>query len=70
MFYELLLVLQSVVDVYGAKIKMLDTGDKIQVDQSHLETVIPAVGKQFQIWIIPFRHCDIPLLSMAFKKSF
>ena len=25
--------------------KMLDSGDKIKVDQSHLETVIPAIGK-------------------------
>ena len=26
-------------------VKMLDSGDKIKVDQSHLETVIPAIGK-------------------------
>ena len=25
---------------------MLDSGDKIKVDQSHLETVIPAIGKE------------------------
>ena len=25
--------------------KMLDSGDKIKVDQSHLETVTPAIGK-------------------------
>lgn len=30
---------------YQAVIKMLDTGDKIRVDQAHVETVIPAIGK-------------------------
>ena len=36
---------QEVKDLYGAVVKMLDSGDKIKVDQSHLETVIPAIGK-------------------------
>ena len=40
-----LFVLQEVQDLYGGVIKMLDSGDKIKVDQTHLETVIPAIGK-------------------------
>ena len=35
---------QTVFDKFGAVIKMLDSGDKIKVDQAHLETVIPALG--------------------------
>ena len=40
-------VLQEVKDVFAAVIKMLDTGDKIKVDQAHVETVIPALGELF-----------------------
>ena len=38
------LFIQEVNDLYRAVIKMMDSGDKIRVDQSHLETVIPAQG--------------------------
>ena len=38
------LFIQEVNDLYRAVIKMVDSGDKIRVDQSHLETVIPAQG--------------------------
>ena len=37
-------LLQEVIDLYGGIVKMLDTGDKVKVDQTHLETVIPAIG--------------------------
>lgn len=39
-------------DVYGGVIKMLDTGDKLKVDQSHLETVIPAIGTEILLALI------------------
>ena len=38
-------LLQEVIDLYGGIVKMLDTGDKVKVDQTHLETVIPAIGE-------------------------
>ena len=28
---------------------MLDSGDKLKVDQTHLETVIPAIGKELKV---------------------
>lgn len=31
---------------YQAVIKMLDTNEKIRIDQAHVETVIPAIGKK------------------------
>ena len=31
---------------YQAVIKMLDTHDKIRLDQVHVETVIPAIGRK------------------------
>ncbi|XP_065091948.1 DNA/RNA-binding protein KIN17 [Ochlerotatus camptorhynchus] len=39
-------VVLDVIDKYRAKIKLLETGDKLKVDQAHLETVIPAISKQ------------------------
>jgi DNA/RNA-binding protein KIN17 len=30
---------------YQAVVKMIDTNDKLRVDQAHVETVIPAIGK-------------------------
>lgn len=32
-------------DKYGAVVKMVDSGDKLKLDQTHVETVIPAPGK-------------------------
>lgn len=39
-------VVLEVIDKYRAKIRLLETGDRLKVDQAHLETVIPAIGKQ------------------------
>lgn len=39
-------VVASVADKHSGVIQMLDSGDKIVVDGAHLETVIPALGKQ------------------------
>ncbi|KAK3610513.1 hypothetical protein CHS0354_008941 [Potamilus streckersoni] len=44
-YYKQKAVVQDVVDLYGGVIKLLDSGDKLKVDQTHLETVIPAKGK-------------------------
>lgn len=44
-YYKQKAVIQEVIDKYRAKIKMLETGEKLKVDQEHLETVIPALEK-------------------------
>jgi len=38
-------VVVDIVDKYSGVIRMLDSGDRIRVDEAHLETVIPALGK-------------------------
>ncbi|KAH8410760.1 hypothetical protein KR222_005836 [Zaprionus bogoriensis] len=48
-FYKQKAVVQEVIDKYRAKIKFLDSGEKLKVDQAHLETVIPALDKQVLI---------------------
>ncbi|KAG8440038.1 hypothetical protein GDO86_005999 [Hymenochirus boettgeri] len=39
-------VIKEVVDRYTAIVKLIDSGDKLKLDQTHLETVIPAPGKK------------------------
>lgn len=41
----LIFLLQEVRDKYTAVVKMIDSGDKLKLDQAHVETVIPAPGK-------------------------
>lgn len=43
-FYKKKGVVQEVKDLYTGIVRMLDTGDKIKIDQTHLETVLPAIG--------------------------
>ena len=44
-FYKKKGVVESVKDKFTGMVKMIETGDKIKIDQAHLETVIPAIGK-------------------------
>ena len=39
-------VVESIKDEFTAIVQMLDSKDKLKIDQSHLETVIPAIGEQ------------------------
>ncbi|NXL19082.1 KIN17 protein, partial [Setophaga kirtlandii] len=39
-------VVKEVIDKYTAIVKVVDSGDKLKLDQTHLETVIPAPGKR------------------------
>ncbi|XP_030746982.1 DNA/RNA-binding protein KIN17 [Sitophilus oryzae] len=48
-FYKQKGIVREVIDKYGAIIKLLDTGKKLKLDQKHLETVIPAIGKLVKV---------------------
>lgn len=48
-FYKQKAVIVEVKDKYTAVVKLLDTGKKLKLDQEHLETVIPAIGKLVRI---------------------
>ncbi|XP_029017490.1 DNA/RNA-binding protein KIN17 isoform X2 [Betta splendens] len=45
-------VVMEVRDKYTAVVKMVDSGDKLKLDQNHVETVIPAPGKQNVLIVI------------------
>ncbi|KAM6304002.1 DNA/RNA-binding protein KIN17 isoform 4-T4 [Podargus strigoides] len=42
-------IMEEVIDKYTAVVKMIDSGDKLKLDQTHLETVIPAPGKKVMV---------------------
>uniref|UniRef100_A0A9J8BVN6 Kin17 DNA and RNA binding protein n=1 Tax=Cyprinus carpio carpio TaxID=630221 RepID=A0A9J8BVN6_CYPCA len=48
-YYKKKAVIREVQGKYTAVVKMIDSGDKLKLDQSHLETVIPAPGKRVLI---------------------
>ncbi|CAN9508464.1 unnamed protein product [Ophioblennius macclurei] len=62
-------VVLEVQDQYGAVVKMIDSGDKLKLDQNHVETVIPAPGKQVLILNGPFRDTEAVLEGIQ-EKSF
>lgn len=68
-YYKKKAVIKEVQDLYRAIIKMIDTGDKIRVDQNHLETVIPAQGKLVKIVNGAYRG-QVAVLDSVNEKKF
>lgn len=48
-FYKQKGVVLEVIDKYSGKIKLLDSDEKVKLDQAHCETVIPTVGKLVKV---------------------
>lgn len=48
-YYNKKAIVNKIVDSYGAIIEMIDSGNQVQVDEQHLETVVPSVGSKVQI---------------------
>lgn len=48
-FYKQKGVVTDVIDKYAGKVKLLDSGNKVKLDQAHCETVIPVVGKLVKV---------------------
>ncbi|ELU12133.1 hypothetical protein CAPTEDRAFT_224242 [Capitella teleta] len=61
-------VIREVIGKFGAVVKMLDSGDKIKVDQEHLETVIPGIGKIVLIVNGGYRNLKASLVEVNQKK--
>ncbi|TKR81289.1 hypothetical protein L596_015185 [Steinernema carpocapsae] len=66
-YYKTKGVVVSLVDNYTAKVE-LDSGDVIKLDQNHLETVIPAVGKEMLIVNGAYRGSRAILLKIMESK--
>ncbi|CAM9367098.1 unnamed protein product [Discosporangium mesarthrocarpum] len=63
-YYKKKAAVRKVVERYVAEVKMLDSGDRLRVDQDDLETVIPAVGGELVIVNGQGRGCRGKLLSL------
>lgn len=53
---------------YVCTVKMLDSGDKIKLDQEYLETVIPAIGKKVLVVNGAYRGCEAVLKEVKVDK--
>ncbi|KAA0197200.1 hypothetical protein HAZT_HAZT010548 [Hyalella azteca] len=67
-YYKQKGVVYEVVDQYGAKVKLIDSKKKLKLDQSHLETVIPAIGRQVVVLKGPYKHCKAELVTLHKDK--
>lgn len=63
-FYKQKGVVRDVKNKYTAVVKMFETGHKLKLDQQHLETVIPAVGKLVKVVNGAYRGETATLLSL------
>ena len=66
-YYKKKAVVREVKDLYTAVIKMIDSGDKLKVDQTHVETVIPKIGKSVMIVNGAYRGEEAVLEAMDEK---
>ncbi|XP_033106526.1 DNA/RNA-binding protein KIN17-like isoform X2 [Anneissia japonica] len=67
-YYKKKGVIKEVRDLYTGLVKMTDSGTTIKVDQMHVETVIPAEGKQVLVLNGIHRGCQATLLSLDSEK--
>lgn len=63
-YYKAKGVVREVMDKYAAKVKLLETGEKLKLDQSHLETVIPQPGKEVLVVNGAYRGSRATLTSV------
>ncbi|KAF2349771.1 DNA/RNA-binding protein Kin17 conserved domain, partial [Trinorchestia longiramus] len=67
-YYKQKGVVYEVVDDYSAKVKLFDSKKKLKLDQAHLETVVPATGRQVVLLAGRYRGCKAELLSLQQEK--
>lgn len=60
--------IKQVIDKYGAMVTMIDTGHTLKLDQSHLETVIPAEGRIVMVVNGAYRGYRAVLKSLDAKN--
>lgn len=67
-YYKKKGVVQEMKDLYVGIVKMLDSGDVLKLDQAHLETVIPALGRPVRVLNGAYRGCDAILMDVNQEK--
>lgn len=67
-YYKKKGVVTEVPSKYVAAVSMLDSGHKLKLDQAHVETVIPAVGRPVLVVNGAYRGCSAILKELDEKK--
>ncbi|XP_063925771.1 DNA/RNA-binding protein KIN17 [Zophobas morio] len=67
-FYKEKGVIKEVLSKYVAVVKLFESGRKLKLDQQHLETVIPAIGKLVKVVNGAYRGETATLVSINEKK--
>lgn len=67
-YYKKKGVVTEVSNKYVATVSLLDSGHKLKLDQAHLETVIPAVGRPVRVVNGAYRGCSATLKGLDVKK--
>jgi DNA/RNA-binding protein KIN17 len=67
-YYKKKGVVSEVSNKYVATVLMLDSGHKVKLDQAHLQTVIPAVGRPVVVVNRAYRGCSATLKELHEKK--
>ncbi|NXH42927.1 KIN17 protein, partial [Dicaeum eximium] len=68
-YYKKKAVVEEVIDKYTAIVKVIDSGVKLKLDQTHLETVIPAPGKKVMVLNGGYRGIE-GILESINEKTF
>lgn len=67
MYYKKKGYVRELIDKWTCVVKMLDGGQKLKLDQSHLETVIPAVGRLVRVVNGAYRGSTATLTALNEK---
>jgi DNA/RNA-binding protein KIN17 len=68
-YYKKKAIVMDVIDLYTAVVKLTETGTVIKLDQAHLETVLPAVGRKVLVVNGAYRG-EIATLEDINEKEF
>jgi len=67
-YYKKKAVVKEVKNLYAGIVEVIDTDDVIKMDQNHLETVIPALGRPIRVLNGAYRGHDAILISLDEKN--
>uniref|UniRef100_A0A8C5PEF4 DNA/RNA-binding protein KIN17 n=1 Tax=Leptobrachium leishanense TaxID=445787 RepID=A0A8C5PEF4_9ANUR len=68
-YYKKKAVIKEVIGKYTAIVKLVDSGDRLKLDQTHLETVLPAPGKKVLVLNGGYKG-NFGILESIDEKSF
>jgi len=67
-YYKKKGIIKEVVEKYSGVVEMIESGDRLKLDQTHLETVIPNVGRGLKVLNGPYTGASASLLVVNFDS--